>query len=362
MTHTLPSTSDDLTPELLNPLLSDAPQFAGAEIVGCDVEIIGTGRGFAGEVALISLEFADKASSAPSAIVAKMPSAYEATRRQGFAGETYEHEHLFFTHFGAKSGAPVPDCYFSGFDREEEKAILLLEDLSDYFNPDTMEEISLEEATLAVDAHASMHARWWADERLKEFAWLNSAGRRANIKQGFLRGLEIIPELGTEGWPEGVLDVLIQMDQNWDRTWAKYDEEPRTLVQVDARKGNLMISRAPDQERHVKVIDFGGVAIGKGAWDIAYFNTGAFDPATRRTYEPELMRAYFDGLATGGVTNYTWDEFVEDYRWGMAIYPAIRLIGLGATDRPTMDDAANVTAANAKMIALIDWDCGSLLN
>ena len=89
MTHALPSTTDDLTPKVLNPLLSDAPQFAGAEIVRSNVEIIGTGRGFAGEVALVSLEFADRASSAPSAIVAKMPSAYEATRRQGFAGETY---------------------------------------------------------------------------------------------------------------------------------------------------------------------------------------------------------------------------------------------------------------------------------
>ena len=59
MTPALPLTSDDLTPEVLNPLLADAPQFADAEIVETEVVMIGTETGNIGDIARVSLTLAN---------------------------------------------------------------------------------------------------------------------------------------------------------------------------------------------------------------------------------------------------------------------------------------------------------------
>ena len=110
----------------------------------------------------------------------------------------------------------------------------------------------------------------------------------------------------------------------------------------------------------MKFIDFGSISIGVGAGDIAYFSEYTFDPDTRRDYESRLMRVYHESLIDRGVGEYIYDEFTEDYRWGLFRYLMSILIALGSLDWSMMDEAA-WRPWLAKTVALTDWDCGELL-
>ena len=362
MAAILPATSDDLTPWLLNQLLADAPEFAGAEIVSTDVEIIGTGRGFVGEVARVSLTFAGNHPSAPDSIVAKLPARHDSTREFGFSGGAYEHEYLFYTHLAGDCGLPVPDCYFAGFDGRTQKTVLLIEDLSDYHSPGPGEEISIEDATMVVRSHAAMHAKWWGGGGLAPFPWLDRSGadRRETFRSSVQKGLAKVPDFDPRLWPDGVLDILNKMDNILDLMWDREDRGPRTLVQFDSRPGNVLFSRSTDQADRLKFIDFGGIALGNGAADIAYFATWGVSPDARRAREPGLMRLYYDCLMERGVQDYEWDQFSEDYRWGQFRFPIVILLALGALDTSTIDNEI-FTRAFSSMVALIDWDCAALL-
>lgn len=365
MTQLLPASSDELTPEILNPLLAGAPAFSGAKIVDTSVEAIGVGQGTMSEIARVSLTFADPASSAPGSIVAKLHARDQATREANFSGlGQYETEYLFYRLLATDCGLPVPVCYYAGLDPDAEKYLLLIEDLSGYHNPTPTEEITFEEASKALELTASMHATWWGGERLAEYKWLDSF-RTPEMRFAwdalFHSGLEKIPGIEPGLWPDGVIDILYRLDdKNVDRVFEKYMEPPVTLCQSDFRSFNILISRSGHHDHKFKFIDFGTVRLGKAAADIPYFMAQSFSPGVRREYEPELMRRYHGALLDGGVEDYDWDQFIDDYRWANFIYPYAIVAAIGRMDATPLGDEWFADRI-PRMSALIDWNCGELL-
>ena len=69
----LPLTPNDLTPEWLNRALAEVTR--GARIVGFEKKSIGVGAGFMGQLARLTLEYAERNESAPTNIIAKFASA-----------------------------------------------------------------------------------------------------------------------------------------------------------------------------------------------------------------------------------------------------------------------------------------------
>ena len=101
---------------------------------------------------------------------------------------------------------------------------------------------------------------------------------------------------------------------------------------------------------------------GPGLMDVAYFLVSATDRDTRRTLEMETLRAYHEALVPGGVTGYTAEQCLTDYRLAMAdvlsriVVLTTRVLPEGAAGWSVFDVLAERIAG-----ALVDLDCAGLL-
>jgi hypothetical protein len=62
------------------------------------------------------------------------------------------------------------------------------------------------------------------------------------------------------------------------------------------------------------VVDFQTAGHGYGAGDVAYFLGGSLPLEVRRSEEERLVRAWWEALVAGGVSDYGWDACWRDYR------------------------------------------------
>jgi hypothetical protein len=67
----------------------------------------------------------------------------------------------------------VPDHLYIAFDEESHAFTLIMHDLPNHVQGNQLGEPSREEAMLAVDAAASIHAAWWGDPMLDTLDWPN---------------------------------------------------------------------------------------------------------------------------------------------------------------------------------------------
>jgi aminoglycoside phosphotransferase (APT) family kinase protein len=93
--------------------------------------------------------------------------------------------------------------------------------------------------------------------------------------------------------------------------WAT--DAPRTIVQGDFRMDNLFFGTAPEQSP-IALSDWQGLLRGKAAHDIAYFLSQSTPTELRRAHERELVARWHEGLAAGGVQDYSAQQAWEDYR------------------------------------------------
>ena len=65
-------------------------------------------------------------------------------------------------------------------------------------------------------------------------------------------------------------------------------------------------------------VDWQVMLRGPGLMDVAYFLVSATDRAARSALEKDTLRAYRRALTQGGVTGYTAEQCLTDYRLAMA--------------------------------------------
>lgn len=65
------------------------------------------------------------------------------------------------------------------------------------------------------------------------------------------------------------------------------------------------------------VFDWQLVRRSRPARDVAYFLCAAMPPDERRACENRVLREYHDTLVAGGVTGYSFDDLLRDFRIGI---------------------------------------------
>ena len=174
---TTPLTCAEITPGWLNDALDD-DVLQGASVTAVGIEIIGEGVGFLGDVARLSLMY-DRETDAPASMIAKVPTAMEASRFMGDLLGFYEKEHQFYRDIAPDLRVRVPRCYLNIKDDAAAPPayLLVLEDLAPMRPGDQLASCSADEAAMALSELARLHARWWEHPRLDEFAsWLPGHG------------------------------------------------------------------------------------------------------------------------------------------------------------------------------------------
>ena len=89
-----------------------------------------------------------------------------------------------------------------------------------------------------------------------------------------------------------------------------------------------------------------------------------FTPRTRKAVEKSLLTEYHDSLREQGVRDYSYEQFIDDFR--LALLPkmvgrVISTVTVSSGLRSTPEGRARLNATIESLQALIDWNCDEVI-
>ena len=356
----IPRTNDDFTPDWLTAALHAnrrLPMMATVESL--TLERIGEGRGFAGSIRRLNINYSGD-SELPPTIVAKSPSADLTIRDYAIRDGMYQRETMFYRELACESGIPVPDCYLSDLDPDCGDFVLLLEDLTALEEGDEITGCSLTQAALVVRSLARLHARWWNDGRVAGLDWLRGDADtpkgtntlQARYQDAWGRATDTLADIYA---PE-VFIIADKLGGGLSAVLEASASGNQTLNHGDCHLGNLFF-----WDDEVVFTDWQNVMVTSPALDIAYFIQGSLPVETRRKHERELLDTYLSTLRENGVTGYSPDQLIEDYRRGLLRTLIPSILSVAHLDMETLESRELVQTIGGRMIGIADWDCDDLI-
>jgi len=295
-----------------------------------------------------------------------------------------EREVRFYAEIAPDSrGTPTVPCYDVAWDEDSQRWHVLLLDISpthaqapeplscpqrQFLMPDHAEDHSPPRPypdrtymSLA-RAYASLHARWWNDDLISERRHCSSPGGPhcmagvgpdesvRTIQEHWLRcTLPAYREEHPRAPSSSAWRTCERAAASWgDLLTRRGASGPLTLVQGDSHLGNVFLSRDP-RDDHLHLLDWDAYQRGIGPWDLACMLVVSHAPQVRRRVEHAVLRAYHDCLVSDGVSDYSYDRCVADYRLSVlaGLFPPI------AWRMPLFLEYA--------LVAFDDWRCSDLL-
>ena len=333
----IPITSAEISAEWLNSVLDDEVR-GGARVIDVDATIIGEGIGFVGEVARLALTYDAPTAESTTTMISKMPTANEGFKHIGLLLGLYEKEAGFYRDVAPEMDLRVPRCYHNDVEGGVH-FILLLEDLAPMRPGDQLASCTLEEAELALTTAAQLHAHWWGRDDLDRFeAWLPQPDSPYFdiLRNAFLGAVDAFHEhFSYLVTPE--VDALV------DRVAADYQgmvdagvgREPHTFIHGDFRLDNMMFGTGSGS---FALLDFQLPFLANPLWDVVYFLGGNFEPEWRREHEDHLVALYHRALVDNGVTGYSLEQCIDDYRACGLVLLGYLVTGAGDVDLDTLND------------------------
>jgi len=346
----IPTGLQDLTAAWLSAAL--APHYPG-RVTGLDVSPIGTGQ--IADSARLAITW-DPTEAGPPSLVAKVTAASEDSRQAGLTTRTYEVEVGFYSTLAAELPVRTPRCYWSGFDPAQAAYCVLLEDVAPAHQGDQVGGCSPDEAALALEELALLHAPRWGDPTLAQLSWLQEGGRDRGAGLGailamFLPGF--LERYAGRMTPE-VIELIPRFLQVMDG-YGVGSDAAHTVLHGDFRNDNLMFGL-----ERVVVLDWQTVSLGAAVSDVSYFLGGSLLPDVRRKHERDLVRLYADRLAGLGVA-LEWDQCWEDYRRYAFAGLIMAMFASMVVTRTERGDAMFVAMADRAGLHALDMDALALV-
>jgi aminoglycoside phosphotransferase (APT) family kinase protein len=168
---------------------------------------------------------------------------------------------------------------------------------------------SLHDANAALEVLARFHAHNWMDEDVAGASHLTwSIDQTPRIWQAsYIRNRdEFVRRFADMAGPE-IMAKLDAAQEDLPRLSGLLGSQPWTLLHGDYRLDNILYRPNGD----LVVVDYQGVAKGRPGWDVAYFITSALTPDLRSDQDV-MLRRYHDALIVAGVTDYSWQQLIDD--------------------------------------------------
>jgi hypothetical protein len=371
MPATIPATLSEITPDWLTKTLRGSGLLSKSSVMSIDYEVIGEERGFTGVVGRVQLQYDQPEPAAPQSIIAKLPFAtrtIDSSYRQAQAQdavlerryvERCQREATFYREV-APTTPLAPHAYAALTEPDDNRLLLLLEDLSEGEPGDALIGCSVDQARVVIDEIASHHAHWWQHPTLAEMPWLSPWANDPQASAARFRG-QIDPVLKRFGdrIPVRVQSVIRHLPDHYADILAALTGSPSTMIHADLHLDNVIFLRYPSGQS-AKVIDWQSVSRGLAAVDLATFIVGSLDAPTRRAAEIDLLRRYHDTISDAGVTNYSFDQLLTDMRRALLWQLAGTVGWLARVDLSTLEgrELALVEAIFAKgrvFAAVLDY-------
>ena len=216
---------------------------------------------------------------------------------------------------------PLIPCYDAKYDENTGRSHILLEDISKtHFQTQYPIPPTYINCKRHVEGLAKLHAFWWDDERLEEFAlkskdhWSKYFDYEKVVKdqeklvQNFLNFIG--DRLSKPS--QNILNNSIEFYINY--VWECNKEGKNlTMIHNDAHAWNALYPK-DGIDGKMYICDWQSFSVFKGITDIAYFMGIHWHPERRKRMEKVLLRKYHEILQKSGITNYSWNECYNDYR------------------------------------------------
>ncbi len=308
-----PNQPSEISAAWISAVLSDG---LGDPVPVDRIEVETIGGGFLGTVARITITSPHPA--APGSLVAKFAHSDAGTRAEVWDADIYQREARFYRDLRADIPLAVPRPWFVATDREQDRHVILVDDLSSATLYDQLEGCPPERAVDVVEDLATLHRSFW--ERTADLG--GTVGCAVDDEEWFCLSASGIPAMLARDDLSPALRHLTDHYGDIGRSVVERLDRRRTIVHSDARIENVFF--VADGSR--VWIDWDGIQLGGGATDLAYFMSQSLAIEDRRAIETDLLSRYVDVIGREG---YGLDEVRADYRLGIAAGWAVGLAVVG---------------------------------
>lgn len=313
----VPRDLGECTPRWLSEALRGHEASTRTAVAGISAEAVTGGTGFMNEVVRLKPRYDTDQPGLPRSIILKLPSEDPALKAVSQRLGYERREVTFYQQIAGGSALETPESYYSHIDPATGNTVLLLEDLGWASQGDSVAGCSLADARLCLDRLAEFHASWWDNPRLDELDWMPLKDAETAIyREIYPVAWKSLVEKAEDGMPPGLRLVGERLDREIQVIKSKLTKPPRTVIHGDYRLDNCFFPQPPEP-RPLVVIDWEFCARARGVYDVATFLGEAFPPDRRKDYETGLLRTYHDGLVGHGVSDYSFEECLADYRLSM---------------------------------------------
>lgn len=347
---------DRITPEWLSQMLA----MNGIEASVKQFRHTPVGTGQMADNYRLHIDYGDKPADAPETLVVKVSSSNPTSRGAGAAGG-YLTEVRFYLDLADALAIRTPRCYYADISEDRDEFVLVLEDLAPAQQGDQIRGCTPEHAELALTNLAGLHGSSWCDDAIDRHDWLNRV--TPEVAKLFMNILTPSTEAFIERYRSRLnpddIDVMRQFAAAAE-TWLVGRPERFVPLHGDYRLDNLMFATASGGAP-VATVDWQTLSIGHPGRDVAYFMGNAMEPELRRSRERALVAAYHDALLGYGVTDYSFEQCFDDYRFGQFQGPLVTVLGAMAVIQTDRGDKMFMAMCSRSCQAIRDLDSISLL-
>ena len=332
----------------------------GAAVLDVSREVIGTGVGFVGEIHRCLLSWDANRDDLPASVIVKVPSKLPLNRSLGEGLQLYEREVTAYQELSSDMGLPMPNVLYSAMDDDPtpwlesvinflftrlplggvswltvkflelasknpklRRYVLVLEDISDARPPSQVEGGSLDDALISLATLAKFHAHHWMSEKsiaVSDRIWAVNRLPKV-IQASYARNREEFVSRFGDLVGDEKMKVIDDAQGRLEDLLAPLARDPWTLLHGDYRLDNIMFR--PNGE--IVVIDYQLLCKGRPGWDVTYFITTALS-ADHKSEEETMLKHYHETLLLEGITNYSYQDLVDDVELTKLLL-AHRLVG-----------------------------------
>ena len=309
-----PMHPEEITLEWITYALKESGYLKQSSIKSIEKNILGEGKGLLSSVVRVDIEYDDQEENTPSSVVVKIEP--EEGDFVDFNNEfsSFQREIKFYKEIASNVPIRLPKFYYAV--DEPPAYSLVLEDLSHYSPGDQVVGMHEEQVMATVEQLARLQSVYWNNEALSELSWMP---RMNGVSSDF-----------AENWPSFVENYGFYLDDRgiklgeklsgfieWKNT--EIEKRPHTIVHADLREDNIMFG-PPRSEDSIIILDWQLTIRSVGAADVARLMGGSEIPKERKGHQFEILKRWYDTLIEQGVTGYTWDDAVYDFRLGALSY------------------------------------------
>lgn len=292
-----------ITPDWLTGVLRHSGAASGdTTVTGFDHTRIGTGK--LGDIVRFDLRWSadhGEPGNAPSSVVGKFASTDPTSRQAGLMTGIYVREIRFFQELAGRVRMRIPQCHFADIDMDTGAFAVIMEDVRPARQGNQVAACSVDEAAVAMEQLALLHAGLWDAPDLDTHDWLTRRSADGGEALASIYGA-LVSSFLTQ-YADRLSDRAADAAERFTpkvAAWLCTDTAPLTLLHGDYRLENMLFGDGPGAPP-LTTVDWQTVSVGAGPSDAAYFLGAGLHTEDRRTHERELLEIYRRGLVAQGV-------------------------------------------------------------